>query len=65
MYSCQRNSAPTKAVAVCPDGKEYEEPSGRSMFVIRFNAVTEVKTNKKDVAKITLLSFKLFFPCIP
>ena len=42
LYSCQRNSAPAKAVAVCPEGKELKaEPSGLSTFAIDFKLSTE------------------------
>lgn len=37
LYSCHKNSAPAKAVAVCPDGKELNPlPSGLSTFEFDF-----------------------------
>ena len=41
LYSCHKNSAHAKAVAVCPDGNELLElPSGLSILVNDFNDKT-------------------------
>ena len=48
LYSRRKNSAPVKAVAVWPDGKELAaEPSGRSSFVMDLFSDREQKREHK------------------
>lgn len=53
LYSCRKNSAATKAVAVCPDGNALvPKPSGRCTLVIFFKLYTDYITKNLAGKKI-------------
>src|SRR5690554_7349638 len=66
LYSCHKNSAPIKATAVCPEGKEFfADLSGLSTLAVYFNPFTDAAINTVDNPKMIVLSLKLCFPFTP